>query len=206
MHRRAVLGALAGALFPAAFSSAEIIDLGAGWEAEIPDGVPITIDAIFASEALQISVFTEFANFGSLDALPVTFRQTAETPGTATMLVLAVADIINNSGQSWVGFRYILEGGSVEFDADESSGFAAEPFGDAFFDPGGQLAEFTGGVLGVGETWSPGSGPGGLVMNVDISGGPLVSFTLLQAPIPTPGSLALLAIGGLILIPRRMRP
>jgi hypothetical protein len=140
----------------------------------------------------------------------------AEINGSASLFVtyvdlelriLLVEEFSNDTGVDWIGFRDELIGDADTFNEAASGGFAAAPFDMALFDPNGQEVLFSGGTLAAGDVWVAGSGQGALQIDVDLSSTSPVSFVLSQVaiPVPTPGTLALLAIGGLVLVPRRMR-
>jgi MYXO-CTERM domain-containing protein len=209
MNRRAVLAAIAGAVIPAAYSGAEIIDLGAGWQAEFD--APVTLVVTYVDLELRILVAEKFADVANLDPLDITFTQTSDPTtdvDTADRIIITEATITNDTGVGWISFTDTLIGDVATFNEAASAGFASSPFDTAVFDPNGHEVVFTGGVLLDGAVWNPGVGPGGLRIDVDLSSNTAASFVLRQQafPVPTPGSVALLAIGGLLLIRRRIRP
>ncbi|MHC5006933.1 MAG: hypothetical protein ACYTGF_06190 [Planctomycetota bacterium] len=158
---------------------------------------------------VRILVAEKFADVQSLDPLDITFTQTSDPTtdaDTADRIIITEATITNDTGMDWIGFTDELIGDAATFNAAASAGFANAPFDTAFFDPNGHEVLFSGGTLVAGDVWNPGVGAGGLRIDVDLSSNSVVSFVLRQQAIPTPGALALLAMGGLILIPRRMRP
>ena len=206
MHRRAVLVASVAALFVGARGSAEIVPLGGGWQAEING--PVSLFVTYIDLDLRILMMEKFANVTGFGPLDIIFTQTGDPQSdldTADKIIITEATISNGTGVGWDGFRETLIGDAATFNAAASAGFAAAPFDTAFFDPNGQEVVFTGGTLAAGGVWNPGVGPGVLRIDVDLSSDSAVTFVLRQQPVPTPGSLALLAISGLILIPRRVR-
>ncbi|MHC4083316.1 MAG: hypothetical protein ACYS15_07805 [Planctomycetota bacterium] len=189
-------------------ASAGMIDLGGGWQAEINGSASLFVT--YVDLELRILLVEEFANVPGFDPLDITFIQTGDPQSdveTANKIIFNKATISNDTGVDWIGFRDELIGDAATFNEAASGGFAAAPFDMALFDPNGQEVLFSGGTLAAGDVWVAGSGQGALQIDVDLSSTSPVSFVLSQVaiPVPTPGTLALLAIGGLVLVPRRMR-
>ena len=110
-------------------------DLSAfGWMAEMDSGVDLTVlntSGNTITLALEKTAhFTSGVNgLGFIDPLRIVFRQVANT--AVTRIAIADENIINDSGSSWDGFRFIVEGGLSnngavpQFDASASSGFSS---------------------------------------------------------------------------------
>jgi hypothetical protein len=207
MYRYVGFVALGAALLLGTQTSAEIMDLGGGWQAEFDP--PLILSVTYVDSDIVVA-FTEktfpFENPGPMD---ITFTQTGESVsdfGTADRIIIDEATITNDTGMDWIGF-WMATSGPATFNAEASTGFASEPFDIPFFTPDGHLALFAGGLLPDDGVWNPGAGPGGLRIDVDLSADSPVSFVLRQEAmaIPAPGSLVLLAFGGLLAVGRRRR-
>jgi hypothetical protein len=206
MHRGIVLAVAVAALLPCARSTAEIIDLGGGWQAELE--APVSLTVTYVDLELRLLVLEKFADVQGLAPLDITFTQTSDGATdfqTATAIIITKATIVNSTAVDWTEFQDVLIGDVARFDPVASAGFAAAPFDTAVFSPSLKKVLFTGGTLATGETWTPGDGPGGLRIDIDLSSPDPASFVLRQRPVPTPGALALLSISGLALAPRRRR-
>jgi len=185
-----------------------VVDLGGGWQATILSNntlVDVTVD--FVSLEDDVLVIEKFANFltidpftGLPDPVQIAFNQVASDEDTVSTIVIADELIFNNTGIDWTGYLNVLLGSQATFDPVASAGFDVSPFSSLDFLNGNQTAFASGGVVADGDAWTPGAGPGGgeLVINIDLSGNNPAKFVLKEIPIPAPGALALLGVAGLI--------
>jgi hypothetical protein len=206
MRHRLISVAACAALLPAGTAfGGTIVELGFGWEAIVPENTTLLVN--FGDTELRLLVLEKFSEFNVTQPVSITFIQNDLDVNTATRIVITAAEIVNLTGETWVEFHETLTGDAVMFNQEvtENSGFTFDPFTTASYNPNGHEVVFTGGRLNSGDTWLPGLDAGGLVIDVELSGAD-VSFILEQMPIiPTPGSMALLAMGGALLIPQRRR-
>jgi hypothetical protein len=201
----------------AAPARAGFVDLDGGWRASWDDSLDGLVhifsfgvfgDAVFIQKGAEFTVGPMGGVFSPID---IVFTQTS--PIAVGSIVIDDEVITNSTGEGWLDFHMELVGDAATFDdvATANSGgpgpigFSINPFTDAVFSGDLKQLDISGGVVPDGQTWFPGVAGGQLWIDVVTGSG--ATFTLRETPtIPTPGSLALLAIGGLLVIPRRIRP
>ncbi len=188
-----------------------IVDLGGGWQATIfnENKVDLVVDVVdFDGNLLIIQKFADFNEIDDITGLPaalsVAFTQTADDADTISRIALNDIFAFNNTGVNWNSFREILIGGSASFDADGSADFTIDPFTTRTYNDDFTEVEFSGGMVGVGDTWTPGLDDGALIIDIDLSGDAPVTFVLKELPVPAPGAWAVL-VGGLLAGRRRRR-
>jgi hypothetical protein len=200
----------------AAPAHAGFVDLDGGWQASWDDSLDGLVD-IFSVGVFGDAVFIEKAaefTVGSMNGVfaPIDIIFTQTSPDAVGSIVIDDEIISNSTGEDWLDFHLELIGDAATFDdvATANSGgpgpigFSINPFTGAVFSDDFKRLDVSGGVVPDGYSWFPGVAGGQLW--IDVITGDGVTFTLRETPtIPTPSSLALLAIGGLVLIPRGMR-
>lgn len=197
----------------AAAAQGDIVrDLGGGWEAIISESQADVLDVVADGNSpippgtLVIEKFAEFARVGSNGApegLTVTFRQIAADSATSARIVITDEVLINNLAQAWVGFQMSLTGAAT-WNQPATSAASRAPFTNLTYSNAGKTANFSGGSVAAGQTWFPGLASGGLRIDVDLSSGAPVTFSLTEVPvIPTPGAAALATLGGVMITRRR---
>ncbi|MHC4141430.1 MAG: hypothetical protein ACYSUF_05950 [Planctomycetota bacterium] len=200
----------------AAPAHAGFVDLDGGWQASWDDSLDGLVD-IFSVGVFGDAVFIEKAaefTVGSMNGVfaPIDIIFTQTSPDAVGSIVIDDEIISNSTGEDWLDFHLELIGDAATFDdvATANSGgpgpigFSINPFTGAVFSDDLKRLDVSGGVVPDGHSWFPGVAGGQLW--IDVITGDGVTFTLRETPtIPTPSSLALLAIGGLVLIPRGMR-
>lgn len=208
-----VLGvvSVAGSALAAPFTFA----LGGGWEVTVADDTISTVSPLNAGTALgdgEVRLNTS-VNFNSIDPstggpqpLTFTFRQVAPDASTVSRIVLDAESLVNLTGQAWIGFRHVVAlSSNTNFDVTLSGARSINPFTSQTFSANSREVTVGGGTVNSGSTWSPGQVNGGLVINANVnaSSAPIV-FTLKEIPlVPTPGTAALLGLGGLAMGRRR---
>lgn len=183
-------------------SASFIIPLGGGWEAVIDDpGVFLVVDHV-GDDVIVIEKMVIFDDIDPFTGMPaarhIAFRQVGEDIETVSRIVITDATIFNNTGLPWGGFREILVGDNVVFNPVESADFSIDPFTERTYLSGNQEVLFSGGTVAPGDVWFPGAAAGGLVIDIDLSGPAHVKFLLKELPVPTPGTIALLVIAGMV--------
>lgn len=214
-HRARFAGVVGISLIALAGSASAdpiVKDLGGGWEVTIfdPDHLDFVTDAV-VGDTLVIQKFAEFTSVDEFTGEPTpllaTFRQTNPDASTATKIVITDEVIINETGLDWVCFRMVLvDHGQATWNPDASADFSIDPFQDRVYRDGNTEVEFFDGVVANNSTWTPGFANGGLQADINLGADDPVTFTLKEIPtIPSPGAMALAAIGGLLAAARRRR-
>jgi hypothetical protein len=203
-----------GAALPA---SAGLIDIGGGWEASWSDDLDSYVDivsngvvgdAVFIEKAAE---FTQGSVGGIFPGISVIFRQTA--PDAVGNIVIDDEIITNSTGEDWTGFRMdLVDGVDALFDPVATAasggagpiGFTISPFTTADFSADLMTLTIGGGVVPDGDIWLPGDqGTNGqLWINVNTLPGD-TQFILKETPVPGPGALVVLAVGGAMIRRRR---
>lgn len=193
----------------AASASAEIIDLGGGWQAELfTDNVELVSLGV-DNGVLTIEKYATFTDLDEFTGEPVpiniTFMQTADDDDTASKIVIAAEELTNNNGIDWIDFEFILvDGGNATWNPDEMAGLDILPFADSEFLDGNTIFRTFDGTVADGDTWFPGAAAGEFVIDVDLSGDAPLVFSLKEAPsVPAPGAFGLLALAGAVVARRR---
>jgi len=207
---------------------AGMADLGGNWQAEwdasldpyvsveslgiqsTPDG-----DAIFIEKSAE---FIQPSVNGVFPSIPIVFRQTG--PSDVEFIVIEDEVITNSTGEDWFDFHLqLVDGNDAFFDPTRTMnsggagpiGWDVSPFTQAEFSPDNRELDIFGGSVADGETWTPGfTAPGeGGALWIDVNSAdskPFTIFTLKETPsIPSPASIALLALAGITALPRRSR-
>lgn len=218
---RLVAAGAAVALFAQAGLSA-VVPLGnSGWEAiwdsSLDPFVSINTVAVIGN-AVFIQKSAEFTQGpdvnGLFPTIPIVFRQTSA--GAVSNIVIEDEIITNSTGSPWFDFHMdLLNGNDAFFDPAATAasggpgpiGFSIAPFTTAAFSNNNQRLDIAGGTVPAGGVWFPGSGAlnGQLWINATVAAqAPFTVFTLKETPtIPEPAGLAMLAVGGLVLVRRR---
>lgn len=194
---------------------ADVVPLGGGWQADVvdPANVSIVVDLV-APDFMTIQISKDFVEppgvGGVFPAQLIDFQQIDDDANTVPRIVIVDESITNLTGVDWTDYHWaVLDGTDAWFDVPLSQDFAVDPFAykefsdpwDVFVDPDKAtdlLADE--GVVPNNSSFFPGGGPGDgeLVIDVDLSEVDPVSFTFKQFPTPEPGTLLLLALGGLL--------
>jgi MYXO-CTERM domain-containing protein len=212
----AALSLCTAVLAVAAPVHAGIVDLGGGWQASWDDSLDGLVD-IYSHGVVGDAVFIEkSAEFrlapvnGVFTPIDIVFTPTS--PNAVGSIVIDDEIIHNSTGADWLDFHMELIGDAAMFDdvSTEGSGgggpigFSVDPFTVAAFSGDLRRLDISGGVVPDGTSWFPGVAGGQLW--IDVAPGIVTTFTLRETPsVPGPGSLALLALGGLLAIRRRRR-
>jgi hypothetical protein len=200
---------------------AGLVDLDGGWQASWDDSLDGLVDifshgvfgdAVFIEKSAE---FTDGPTSGVFPPIDIVFTQTS--PDAVGSIVIDDEIIANSTGEDWLDFHLELVGDAATFDDVVTAasggpgpiGFSVAPFTDAVFSGDLKRLDLSGGVVQDGRIWFPGVAGGQLWIDVVTGDGtstPLATFTLRETPtIPTPGTLALLAVAGLLGAPRRRR-
>lgn len=193
----------------AASATAEIIDLGGGWQAEIfTDNVDLV--SLGANNDVltieKLATFTELDEFtGEPLPINITFMQVADDANTASKIVIAAEELTNATGLDWVDFEFILvDSGNAVWNPGEMAGLDILPFTGSEFLDGNTIYRTFDGTVADGDTWFPGAAAGEFVIDVDLSGDTPMIFTLKEAPsVPAPGAVGLLVLAGATIGRRR---
>jgi len=208
LKNRIIVGSAAALLAMAGTASAapELRDLGFGWQVLLPDADLIDIVVDEAASNSQRLVIEKFATFMDLNALDLVFTQTGAN--AAPRIVITDEFIANQTGQNWVGFTNSLiafgPGTSAAFNPVASAGISISPFTTISYSNANTVVDFAGGTVVNGAFWFPGLAMGALVVDVTLNPNGGSSFTLREIPqIPTPGTMALTVLAGLVASRRR---
>jgi len=177
--------------------------LDSGWDATINDSenVDIVVDAInVVEDYVVIEIFKNFRDFDT--PIVIDFES---SPNAVNIIRISDENIVNLTGVDWTDYHWEIinvTGGTATF-ADPGD-FSVAPF-DTKVLTLDTLDAFGGGPVLDGSVFAPGQNSGPLDIVTDPAGVELVSFTLVQYPTPEPATLAVLALGGLVLLRRRRR-
>jgi len=183
----------------ASSSKAVTKDLSAfGWMAEMDPGVDLTILST-SNNGITLSL-EKSANFttglnanGFIDPLEIVFSQIASN--AVPNIAIDDENVLNNTGSTWTGFRFIVEGGLMnngtvpKFDTAASAGFSTGPFPTQTFSADAKELDATGGTLPSGvfpaNLFQPGKASGELVIAADpfTAGSMRQSFVFKEQPI-----------------------
>ncbi len=105
-----------------------------GWFASFDDGLDLTVlNTGPGGLVLSLQKFAQFDDgptaTGVIQPLSIVFRQVS--PSAVPTIAIEAETVINDTGIGWIGFRFILEGGTgtlPTFDLSRSSDFDVEPF------------------------------------------------------------------------------
>jgi len=197
-----IVGAGIAAAIPMTASAQVVKDLGKGWEVTIFQ--PNMVDVFVDPSGPGSLVIEKIAEFSSVMPIELMFTQNQPDAQTVSQIVLTSAVITNSTGQGWVSFTETVTPGVAQFNEGLSGDYSISPFTSREYFNGDTEVVFSGGTVGAGEIWSPGLAAGGLVIDIDLSGSAPAVFTLAELPtVPGPGSIAVLALGGLVGARRR---
>lgn len=197
---------LTGVLLAASPAFGDItIPLGGGWQASVPSlsAVGINVDTVTSQfVAIEISKdFTEPSVNGIFPSLNILFTQVAGDAATAPQIVILDESVTNQTGENWTDYHMQLTG-PASFDILSSLGFSMSPFLNKTLTL--TTLDADNGTVFNNSSFFPGAGAGELVINADLSGGP-VTFVLTEYPTPEPATFALMLIGLGALSRRRSR-
>jgi hypothetical protein len=149
-----------------------------GWMAEMDPGVDLTVISDQSDNViLSLSKSADFtqppnAN-GFIPPLKIIFTQVQNPDGTVAtanpLINIVNEQVFNNTGVTWSGFRWIVEGGLdnggaiPHFDTGMSSSFATDPFTVTAFSDSDKELTATGGSLPstvLGNLYTPGNTSG----------------------------------------------
>jgi len=175
------------AMFAPARADAGTLDLSAyGWFATFDDNVDLTILST-SNDGIVVSLqkFADFTGESTATGVPqplsIIFRQTSRN--AVSQIAIEEETVINDTGTSWSGFRFLVEGGvggsHPDFDTAKSAGFSTDPFPVQTYLNNNKELRVSGGSLSsaVGSNiWTPGRETGALYINAK----PFTSGTLNQ--------------------------
>lgn len=188
-----------------------------GWTAVLADNIHngIIVDAVGA-DYVVIEIAKDFYTSptnGDFTPNVIQFTQRLADGQTMPKILINDESIWNITGQAWTDYHWWLTGSVAAFDkaATDASGFSVEPFTKKTWSaaPVGWAATYsselavTGGTVADGDFFNPGLTSGYLAIQADLSNQQAVSFTLYQAPMPEPATIALLLSGAGLLVGRR---
>jgi len=188
-----------------------VVQLGGGWEAEIFDPVDVDLITDFVSIENNILVIEKFAAFDQIDPLTgspvpvnILFRQNAPDIFTVSRIAITDEIIFNDTDSPWNRFDMALLGAAARWNVEQSAGFSFEPFDQRTYSDDLRTVSFTQGLIGAGQSWTPGLQNGAMIIDINEDGGP-VNFVLKEIPysVPAPGVLVLMA--GLLFVSSRRR-
>ncbi|HMQ14955.1 MAG TPA: PEP-CTERM sorting domain-containing protein [Phycisphaerae bacterium] len=193
----AVAGAFAAALASPALADPIIKNLGGGWQVTILQPAVSDISTVSVSLPNNELVISKEADFNLIDpdtgqpaTISVVFEQIAPDEETVSRIKITEEIVRNNTPVDWDSFRILLfPNAKVEFDVDASAGFSIDPFTTRSYLALNSEVVFAGGVVTAGSTWNPGADSGELVIDIDLSNGAPVAFTMKEQPIPEPASI-----------------
>lgn len=172
-----------------------------GWQVTVPDEdmVDVVTDAVsFKMNLILIEKAAEFINLNPVDLV---FQQVQPDVGTVSSIWINDEIIVNSSGADWPSFVMSVTGPAV-FDPVGSAMFSINPYTISSFTSGNTVFTVSGGTVFDSAIWTPGMASGVLKIDVNLSDPNPVTFTLREQAIPTPGALALLALGGVVALRR----
>jgi len=182
-------------------------DLSAfGWMAEMDPGVDLTIlstsnNGITLALEKSANFTTGVNSNGFIAPLNIVFSQIASN--AVPNIVIDDENVLNNTGSTWSGFRFIVEGGLTnngtvpKFDTAASAGFSTGPFTTDTFSADAKELTATGGSLPSGvfpaNLFQPGKVNGQLVIAADpfTNGNMRQSFVFKEQPITGPSVIPL---------------
>ena len=133
----------------------------------------------------------------------LTFAEVDVNGDKIDKIIIHSETIDNNTGLVWDAFSWHLQPtGAAEFNTIESSGWTEASFSTWVFETDNKLVASNGSVAN-GATFSPASN---LVIDIKLdSSDAAVAFTLKQHTTPEPATMAVLVVGGLVVLSRRFR-
>lgn len=202
--------AMAGLVVGASSARAGSLALGtSGWTASWDNALDSRLSLVVDGESSD-SVFVEkFATFTTSDVnsaggpsgLVITLQKTSVN--AKPFIVIDNEAIVNNTGQDWNGFSFIIQPptGAVAFDAGKTNvsppgtgGFSIDPFTTASYSASNTRLDVGGGTVGStvpNNTWFPGQASGELTINTAAQPNTLSAFFFKELPSfgtgPTPG-------------------
>jgi hypothetical protein len=194
-----VLAGVAMAVVPA-WSATIPLGANSGWSASLA-GAATGINVVSSDgQTLVVSITKNFGApdiTGQIPIAQVTFIQTGTT--AVSRITIQSEDIANNSGVNWTAFRWsIFETGVAMFNTDSSWNISpfTTPTWQGINGGNASTLEATDGTVSAGTAYEP---SGSLLIDAVAPENGHVRFTLKETAIPEPTTLALLAVGGLLL-------
>jgi len=202
-----------------------------GWRVQGPSWCELQLayeqEEVGGIDTVFITIYKTFRygpdSFGRFPGIELSFRQMDGVPTEelATRIVIESEIIENATGSDWYDYHWKLFGCSAASfnqemtnpttDPDEE-GWYIDPFtrADWIIDEvfGTEELALSEGVVLDGDAFFPGTTPGGLVIDIDLDNVPCqppITFGLWQAPTPEPATLALVVLGGVVVIRQRRR-
>lgn len=182
-----------------------------GWQVTIFDDTVMSVTTVSVDSVNSRLVIEKNAEFKELDlfgnpaAMTLLFQQVLPDALTMTNIAITSESVKNSTGLNWIDFEmFLIDSGQVMWNPVASTGFTISPFTQSEFKNSDLIFRAFGGVVTDGATWTPGLVGGELVAQVDLAASNSVSFSLKELPsIPSPSSLALLSLAGLVAFARR---
>lgn len=204
--------------------AAILVEDAKGWKINAPDwavslGASVDVHSEGGPDVLLLEIDKNFTGspdeYGIFPSITLVFDQVAPDGETATKIVILDESATNNTTVDWDDYHFkLFTYGLASFNREETfpsdyglSGddFSIAPFTQYEWQPDVYIAgpgivehlELFGGTVLKGDQFSPGGGPNGgeLVIDVDLSGDDAAHFGFKEIPTPEPGTLVLLTIG-----------
>jgi hypothetical protein len=193
-------------------------DHDSGWDAILTDDVNsgVIVDVVGDDYVIiEITkIFHDAPSGGVFTPNLIGFRQRLDDANTVATIRIADEFILNDTGTEWTDYHWEIVGDAAAFDmiATDAGGFSISPFTVKSWGPAQTgwdanhpaTLDVSGGVVSSPSVYMPGSSGGSLYIDVDLSLAES-DFTLKQTPTPEPGTLALLVLGGSLILARRRR-
>lgn len=173
-----------------------------GWQVTVPDDELADVVADAVSFKMNLVLIEKAAEFINLNPVDLVFQQVKPDANTVSSIWINDEIIVNSSGANWPSFVMSLVGPAA-FDPVASATFSINPYTIANYTSGNTVFTVSGGSVLDSAIWAPGMASGILKIDVNLSDPSPVSFILREQAIPTPGALALLALGGVVALRRQ---
>ena len=191
---------------------------------------PLPLDHVLALEVFKVFDIPQDPVFGTMSPLTLVFEQIAPDDETSDMILINDEMITNGTGEAWVGFSWTLvQFGYADFNEELTfpGDFGGNPAYDFDLDvfnehewlysqPSPNPATWSqtlrayDGVVPDGGLFMPGVMSGQLVIDVDLLGfdgsdADAIFFLKEYPTLPEPTTLAVVVLGGLMLLRKRRR-
>ena len=168
----------------------------ASWDASLDSRLGLnveaeTTDSIFVEKFATFTANDINGDGGFINPMAIVFQKVS--PSAVPFIVINDEMVVNQTGQDWDGFRFILlpSNGSVVFDAGQTdiappgSGFSIDPFTASAYNANNTQLDVSGGVVSSvapNNVWTPGATSGQLVINTAATTTNLTAWALKEMP------------------------